>query len=831
MRFAKPIPLPLEDLSADREGSTTPRVSIESPTVPLHSRIPHPATRISRRTASAITYALEEGLRIPNLFTPDLVEENAPMSDLIGGGGAGGSGRSNGGSRATSGPRPVPQAPRTPRDVMRDRAARENKKKAEAEAAREREREEEENRRAREERRISAERRATSGTAAGGPVGSGGSGFRRSSATGGSRNSGGELGAAQDTGRRQGDRISSGNAARPVGAQPNAFTTTADREDEQVPQARGAYQGTSDGPAATTARPRGSSTAQGQPRTVSASLPGVQPHEPPGVRPEPLQPQARQPSGMGPSTQAQDGPSAAATGTASQSAQPPPSTANPPPRKPPTSSFPHAFERWETLSSHWEGLTSYWIRRLEQNSEEVSREPLSQQMARQITDLSAAGANLFHAVVELQRLRASSERKFQRWFFETRAEQERAQEMQGQLENALRLERQQRAQAVAGATEIQQIKANAERIVSEKNRELQIAKEEARRAWDELGRREQEERDRTTSLKDGQPTLVGGVQVVPMMQGVPSRQTSSAMPPTRGGPYPGGPNESAMGGQARQGGAESPIEGQQGYASYGPEDQSPTDTDPFTEVRRDVQPPLPKDTEAPASSASARAQYPPRSSSGNGASRAVYPTISQPASSAPSQPPAQAPTYLHYSAASPMPTTSAPFYQHQGSSLQGAEQFGLAQSDQRSQAHSADDTFSDEEEYQLDAQGNVLTDANNNPLILRGQRSVRSESSDEYDVRDDQMRERDLQARYGTAGQPSIASSQVGTQQSYGSAGGQQGGPDYSGAGYAAPGWESSVTAPRPAHHHPTRLSDVPEEDERSRTSASRASQRSRGFH
>ncbi|UZP37516.1 hypothetical protein NXS19_005332 [Fusarium pseudograminearum] len=95
----------------------------------------------------------------------------------------------------------------------------------------------------------------------------------------------------------------------------------------------------------------------------------------------------------------------------------------------PRNSFPHAFERWETLSAHWEGLTSYWIRKLEQNKDEMNRDPLNQQLARQVTDLSAAGANLFHAVVELQRLRASSERKFQRWFFETRGELERAQEV------------------------------------------------------------------------------------------------------------------------------------------------------------------------------------------------------------------------------------------------------------------------------------------------------------------------------------------------------------------------------------------------------------------
>lgn len=99
--------------------------------------------------------------------------------------------------------------------------------------------------------------------------------------------------------------------------------------------------------------------------------------------------------------------------------------------------FPPAFDRWETLSSHWEGLTSYWIRKLEGNSADFASQPIAQQMTRQITDLSAAGANLFHAVVELQRLRASSERKFQRWFFETRAEQEKAQEQIAELQTQL----------------------------------------------------------------------------------------------------------------------------------------------------------------------------------------------------------------------------------------------------------------------------------------------------------------------------------------------------------------------------------------------------------
>jgi hypothetical protein len=50
---------------------------------------------------------------------------------------------------------------------------------------------------------------------------------------------------------------------------------------------------------------------------------------------------------------------------------------------------------------------------------------------------------------------------------------------------------------------------------------------------------------------------------------------------------------------------------------------------------------------------------------------------------------------------------------------------------------------------------------------------------------------------------------------------------DYSGSSWGpGVGWESMT----PRHRHPTRLSDVPEEDERSRTNPSRASQASRSL-
>ncbi|PFH57195.1 hypothetical protein XA68_15391 [Ophiocordyceps unilateralis] len=225
----------------------------------------------------------------------------------------------------------------------------------------------------------------------------------------------------------------------------------------------------------------------------------------------------------------------------------------------PRSSFPHAFERWETLSAHWEGLTSYWIRKLEQNKDEVNRDALSQQLARQVTDLSAAGANLFHAVVELQRLRASSERKFQRWFFETRAELERAREVNAMMDAALQKERRDRADAIRDAIDQERGSTKIQKQLVEMRKELSISKEEARRAWEELGRREQEERDRTYSLQAGQPTMVGGVQVVPMTHSGVTRNGSTrdpaAYPPEayqaerpRGSPSSTPPPPAAQGG-------------------------------------------------------------------------------------------------------------------------------------------------------------------------------------------------------------------------------------------------------------------------------------------
>ena len=702
---------------------------------------PHPALRISRRTASAIRFVLEEAIRTPYAFTPDTVEENAAMSELMA------SRPANGGARTTGGPTPVTQADRsnirTPQMIMNERRQRE--------AARRQQTEAEEQRKADEERRRSGERRAqaVAGVAGTNPL-----------------TEPGQQRQPQHAPSRSGDqhvRYPSTGAPRP----PDGMLPPSGRPQDGVP---GAQQ----------PRSRANSQAQQQPRPApSAPASTGERRQPSGDRTH-----ARRPSGA-----------AGPVPAGSSAAAPPVDAPQTQLRDSATSTFPHAFERWETLSSHWEGLTSYWIRRLEQNTDEVRREPLAQQMSRQITDLSAAGANLFHAVVELQRLRASSERKFQRWFYEHRQDQEKAQEREASLEATLNGEREARLAAEANMERMATEKKNAERAVTEMKRELQISKEEARRAWEELGRREQEERDRTLSLREGQPTLVGGVQVVPMAQGM-------------GGP--GRPrSDDAYTGTQSSGGIEQ-------HYSY-EEGQSPTDTDPFIEQRRghreqDITN-LAQGAYIPSGAASASQAA--SSSQATAHSLATAPLIQYPM---PTQHSQQAPV---------QPATSHPeaFYQQPESYLHESRPTNSMAEDSQSYVTShADETSEGDEEYVLDNRGNYILDNAGHRVPFR---SLQSPMSDEYDVGEDRRRELEHLQRYGSAANPPSQYATTGAEQ--GSPHGQgyvtagRPVPDYSGDGYGDE-WIGM------RHHHPTRLSDVPEEDERSRASpTSRASVTSRG--
>ena len=725
----------------------------------------------------------------------------------------------NGGSRAAI---PVPFAGgdrvRTPTDIMRERRDREARKKAESER-RQREQDEEEQRRRDQEEQSDKDRIAA---AAGvGPSGEGTS-YRRSSGGANSRSVVDPI-PPETSQRRTGDRGSSGSSKAPVPSttHPQVYAPSNGQTSKPSANAPDDSAGVSS-IAQPRTRPRGGSAAQPRPveakprqtpRAVSATAAaaaGQKEHRNVSVNATAGISQKQSDRGTAPPGQAQ--PAQDSTSGSQQRST--------------TSSFPHAFERWETLSSHWEGLTSFWIRRLEQNKDDLDRDPLNQQMARQVTDLSAAGANLFHAVVELQRLRASSERKFQRWFFETRAEQERFRENQSSFEQRIQEERSTATNAHANLSRIQKERdaaisqrKTAEILVREKNRELSIAKEEARRAWEELGRREQEERDRTLSLKKGLATIIGGVHVVPMVQG-----GSTHRPATREGPGAGSnPSRSAH--------TENPADDEPGYTTYDPA-RSETDTDPFTEGGRVSHPQspevdrslLPNATSQPyqqSSNTSAATVQAAQTAPSSGAQQSNAQTRATPASSAQS-----GGTYLNYRPEGSAPVTtqtgSSSFYQHEGTSLHGPEftsshhQPGVSEGDERSYVPSVGDTLS-EEDYDLDENGEIQRDAHGHPIL--GRRGPGSEDSDEYDVQEQLDRERMYGRSYGSgiagveygSGPPAVPGRQ------------ESSAPDYSGGGFGA-GWEAL-----PRHHHPTRLSDVLEEDERSRATPSRASQNSRG--
>lgn len=678
----------LSEAQTDENGST-----VDDPYQLLDTSYwPRRNPGVSSRTASAILFALEDAIRRPIPFTTDWEEVNASMSDMVGvagpAGPAGpvGNGRAqNGASRTSQGPAPVPssQPPsgvRTPTDIMRQRRDREARRKAEQEA-RVREQEELERHQAEQEQQALVQAQAQQYVA----------------------------GAAGDSAQRRA-RVSRGPP------QPEAGAVTA-------PGAAPVYGATAGvgGP--------GYQAPPGGVDMLSQQRPGPSEGQQLGPAPQQARPNLG-PTGASGFSKPTQAPAGGQPGT-SQTLQ-----------QPRRAAFPHAFERWETLSSHWEGLTSYWIRKLEQNNDDLEKDPLSQQLARQITDLSAAGANLFHAVVELQRLRASSERKFQRWFFDTRSEQERAKEVQADLERQLKAERQGRADAFAAAQAAEKDKTHAEDLLREMRRELQISKEEARRAWEELGRREQEERDRTNSLRNGEPTLVGGVQVVPMIQGLPSRHNTR--PPTREGPYPGGPTATSMGTEY-QTKTTDPGMSRPYYEETAP--MSPTGSDPFVENKKPPQTSDPSSTKAP---------YPAQMYS-HDPSDTTYPV--------------------------PGPPTSEPDERsYVGSSEAGDDEY----------AHYAQDPA--------------------HPFSYPP--APLSEGSDEYDHSpvDDRHYVTDAAYSGATTSAPMHAPYPPTS-------------IDYSGSGWGVgTGWES-VT---PRHRHPTRLSDVLEEDEPSRTSPSRASQASR---
>jgi hypothetical protein len=831
------------DLPSEESESITPPIFRRA--INQESLRPPPNHRISRLSHEAILFALEairfgDGENYKEL-SADLEEEDARMSDLLRGDqpGSNGNGRpQNGGSRAARGA-PVPAGGvRTPTEVMRARRERDARKKAqEEEAARLRGLEQEELRRLQD---AEAAGMASENVAR-----------RRSE-----RRSGADT---QDPGRRtSGGQFSS-------------------RRQENVPPIAGV-----------TSRSRASTLDQGQPRPVTQQ-PRVPSRYEQQSTEEPVAGPSRISRGSHPSNTEEPANLRTQPPPAAQP-QPQPSTQTQPGRY----SFPNALERWETLSSHWEGLTSYWIRRLQENSNELNREPLNQQMSRQIVDLSAAGSNLFLAVFELQRLRASNDRKFQRWFFDTRSDLERYQGQQAELERLLRVEREERARVVSSTGTAEAERLRAEELVKEMRRELQISKEEARRAWEELGRREQEERDRTVSLRSGEPTLVGGVQVVPMTQGVPSRQNTATQvqrPQTRDGPYTGGPTAGMMGGQSQAPTSashttlESPDEEERQFSYQPPAAISPTDTDPFTEeaARAATQQPT---TRAPQSSRFTqddvefyqRPTQPLTSSAAIAAMRATqapsYPTIAtaggarggyssahqpaaatsngagsrlyqQPDTSAALQPSLTAATALSSITAPARPVT------------RNTDPSSLGEPSYIPSTASGNGSSVGEEEYEIDAEGNYRRDPQGRRIPWRdpndpanGRRYVAASddgSEDEYDVQSDIEREREYAMRYGASAMTRLQQSQQQQQQPQYSTSSTMAGPvagtlppptlsrptassssydqtvqapdppssaaDYSGQGYGG-GWESFI----PRHRHPTRLSDIIEqEDERSR--------------
>lgn len=194
-------------------------------------------------------------------------------------------------------------------------------------------------------------------------------------------------------------------------------------------------------------------------------------------------------------------------------------------------SVPRSFEKWDSLSSHWECLTADWLRKLEQSADEVQGLPLTMQMSRQITDLSAAGINFFQTVTKMQRLREALEGRVQSWSYEHQQEQERGQQREAQLQMEVmklkqslttmdkgdskkleeELQRQnveidrQRDEIKQRETQIKvlwQIKNKTLAIIKEKDQEIEDMRVQREKDAEDMQAKREEEQRETTRLVD-----------------------------------------------------------------------------------------------------------------------------------------------------------------------------------------------------------------------------------------------------------------------------------------------------------------------------------------
>ncbi|KAG9839885.1 hypothetical protein KCU68_g9322, partial [Aureobasidium melanogenum] len=389
---------------------------------------------------------------------------------------------------------------------------------------------------------------------------------------------------------------------------------------------------------------------------------------------------------------------------------------------------------------------------------------------------------------------------------------------------------------------------------NEDRRELLIAKAEARRAWESLGDMEAKNSEIMTNLRQGIPTNIGGIQVVPMhaagAQDAERRPTTAAST-----------GQSPQYHQVRSQQPQQTHHVQQQYQpivpdiQYQADEPSPTNTDPFTESARagqqlhhepdmqqfesDVRQPYPSGG-TPASTSTARTAISPHQQRRDISPQEISPLspnvtttrpVIQPSQAAAigplsdqpelfyQQPPGK--VYLHSPPGSGTARTKTPVAE----AVQSTRDLGSRPS------YESDTT--EGTEYEIDEHGAVRRDAQGRPVVYRNPnrgaaQNISHGSSEEYDTAADVAHERELAARYGVGMPPSqipraptssaeaMASFATSTADDVESAGYRDAEPaDYEGAGFGSD-WEALQSR----HHHPTRLSDVLEEDERSRTTA-----------
>ncbi|KAK9476216.1 hypothetical protein V1514DRAFT_197650 [Lipomyces japonicus] len=149
---------------------------------------------------------------------------------------------------------------------------------------------------------------------------------------------------------------------------------------------------------------------------------------------------------------------------------------------------------WDAICADVEGISGYWIQRLNAHETNITKKPRAAQLNTMVEGLTTTGMALLTAVVELQKRRAETNAKYAEWYEDYSQERARMAQLAQDMDEEMDHERGLRADLITQLEQATEAEANQRWMLEESRRELQAARLECRRAWAEVARLEEQQR-------------------------------------------------------------------------------------------------------------------------------------------------------------------------------------------------------------------------------------------------------------------------------------------------------------------------------------------------